>query len=1045
MVDTPGENLAATDSRVGARARGEQGVSPGLPSPKARSFFCEGAAHTPKERSLAVRCEWGARGGRDKAGEEPLPRPRARTDCAIVVHGNELHWNILHDYGGKMLNDVSHCEAFMMDCRSEVRRHSFLQQNPKFTDIFSPRASRSSKPREKDKAPQRHVVAQDTDGRPSFPPKFPGNYQKIWPSKVSMGSEELVKHMSNVPVYLQRTERGHNLQEKALNFGVLDWQRLAKWTDNHRWGTEHGYASGSPASSNASSPFTTFGSSSQSCRSSASSYLNQRNQSPSVHCHRDPSTGDDQTHLSEEASRIKNDIACHPPGITPGKCPVRHRITFSLDRCSLMDSLAASYKENKRKGPDSASVSDSLRSSFRTSTLPPRSKNREKMKSHDFRSEFREKSGDLRHVCHSTSPCALQDCPQNHRSGLCRLDRGMLDHLEENFQGNRRISFASPRNSATRIEPGRASLVGTFPSKDHQFSRLSLSVPRSCPLSSDIHGNGWLGMRPSSDLGGRTVPFDSITSSQRSDEDAMVRLNGCHGKHEKYATKLQKDTACETPGRLHRIGIKALTRGRESEPSNQSNTDLIRSSSLRENSDAKQGKWTPLASQNPERETDISKSRRSPLRRLLDPLRKSKAFNLSLAAGLTVGTPRPSSYDRKFPTEENLVSNQGPRSLFHTTPRSSISDSVNGSPPPSCMPAENLGSSYGGKHEVSSRQGLLQVSWKNGLPLFTFSLNESDILAATWKRGTSSKEDYECIYTFYHVCEIKKKIGGWISQGNKGKRKELVTNAIGQMNVTCLKCPRNHFTVREFILFGPKLRPTARETLDPVPNSELAAIVLRVPEGSTESFIDNLPHINNVGHLLKPSLETNRHAYSPGGNWVSGQILEKNYPKMVAILPSEVHGLSDTGKPATLVERWKSGGLCDCGGWDAGCSLKILTNNLLHSMSGSLQSCKTLDGTCRVELFIQGEGQERKPLFRLVTFNEGLYTVDFDASIEVLQAFSVCIAILHGKKPRGPCELQGSRLCKSMDGCVVKNSAGKPVGSSISMPHHPPLSPVGRA
>ena len=41
--------------------------------------------------------------------------------------------------------------------------------------------------------------------------------------------DELVKHMSNLPGYLLRTDKVENFQEKAFNVGVLDWSRLEKW------------------------------------------------------------------------------------------------------------------------------------------------------------------------------------------------------------------------------------------------------------------------------------------------------------------------------------------------------------------------------------------------------------------------------------------------------------------------------------------------------------------------------------------------------------------------------------------------------------------------------------------------------------------------------------------------------------------------------------------------------------------------------------------------------------------------------------------------
>ncbi|KAF9594392.1 hypothetical protein IFM89_030994 [Coptis chinensis] len=58
---------------------------------------------------------------------------------------------------------------------------------------------------------------------------------------------------------------------------------------------------------------------------------------------------------------------------------------------------------------------------------------------------------------------------------------------------------------------------------------------------------------------------------------------------------------------------------------------------------------------------------------------------------------------------------------------------------------------------------------------------------------------------------------------------------------------------------------------------------------------------------------------------------------ILAVLPSGVHGLSPTGLPSPLLDRWRSGGSCDCGGWDLGCQLRVLSN---HD-----QRAKKLDST----------------------------------------------------------------------------------------------------
>lgn len=42
---------------------------------------------------------------------------------------------------------------------------------------------------------------------------------------------------------------------------------------------------------------------------------------------------------------------------------------------------------------------------------------------------------------------------------------------------------------------------------------------------------------------------------------------------------------------------------------------------------------------------------------------------------------------------------------------------------------------------------------------------------------------------------------------------------------------------------------------------------------------------------------------------------------------------------------------------------------------------------------------ERKPIFSLSPFKDGIYAVEFDSSLKLLQAFSICIAVLNGLQP----------------------------------------------
>lgn len=70
---------------------------------------------------------------------------------------------------------------------------------------------------------------------------------------------------------------------------------------------------------------------------------------------------------------------------------------------------------------------------------------------------------------------------------------------------------------------------------------------------------------------------------------------------------------------------------------------------------------------------------------------------------------------------------------------------------------------------------------------------------------------------------------------------------------------------------------------------------------------------------------------------------------MDILVPAGFHGGPRTraGGPSSLVERWSSGGHCDCGGWDAGCPLTILNPapNRMRSPSQPhiAEDCKSVD------------------------------------------------------------------------------------------------------
>lgn len=263
---------------------------------------------------------------------------------------------------------------------------------------------------------------------------------------------------------------------------------------------------------------------------------------------------------------------------------------------------------------------------------------------------------------------------------------------------------------------------------------------------------------------------------------------------------------------------------------------------------------------------------RSPLRRMLDPLLRQKTWNKT---------------KQEAPSRVNIA--------------------VEAKPPASAAALDVTAA-------AATTRALLRVAWKNGYPLYTFSMNNTDILAATRRKPLFG--DFECTYTFYYVHQIP----------NKTKRQTMLSNVVGKMNV---KLKNDHqISSREFILVGSQLRPSS--PLQPtyfIHDAQLAAVVIekcqKRAESSNTDMLSSCSSSNSCGggggvHNLEDEEEAN-----------------KPYRSVVVILPNHVHGSSEhgPGTPSSLIDRWRSGGFCDCGGWDLGCPLTILTEKAQKSGS----------------------------------------------------------------------------------------------------------------
>jgi len=288
---------------------------------------------------------------------------------------------------------------------------------------------------------------------------------------------------------------------------------------------------------------------------------------------------------------------------------------------------------------------------------------------------------------------------------------------------------------------------------------------------------------------------------------------------------------------------------------------------------------------------DASKSRSSsPLRRLLDPLLKPKAGHRSTESShkdavLTSKNCRPGNVEISMEKKEPV---RGQRI--------------------GCTTISTVDLSKNKKNAPSTFQALLRIAVKNGQPLFTFAVdNNSNILAATVKNLAVSKED-ECdrIYTFFTFREGKKKRGSWMNQASKTKGPDYIHHAVAQMKVSGSRhydSPSQNrvdsTANKEFVLFSVKLKQGDAQIIDYEPNDELAAIVVKSPKA-----IDFINYAHQSGRQNDDTQDLH----------------------VTVVLPTGVHSLPSNGGPSSLIERWRTGGSCDCGGWDMACKLQILAN-----------------------------------------------------------------------------------------------------------------------
>lgn len=340
-----------------------------------------------------------------------------------------------------------------------------------------------------------------------------------------------------------------------------------------------------------------------------------------------------------------------------------------------------------------------------------------------------------------------------------------------------------------------------------------------------------------------------------------------------------------------------------------------------------------------------SKSRFTPMRKMFDPFRKSKSQRSPLSNPVEC---RLASLNPKF---SNTTLQFTSRKESHNSLASFVPTHLH---------------------------GFLKLDRKHGVPFFEFSANfpEDVFLAKTWKVGNA----LNWVYTFYSLGNTRKSNGSGCGGGTK---KESLL--VGQMQVSSTQVKNGNggaSMVMEFVLYDtahPRRSVSFWDTDSSSPSSD-------VPKGSTknlvggnneesdEEFVQGKAKSNNQSKnaaaelhgqqqqleiaaiVIEVAVEKRESLEFKSDHTLSNHFFEEgthgnpcSTSKVVTVIPSGNHSLptTETRGPSPLLDRWRSGGGCDCGGWDMACPLNVFINNLTAAR------CPLIHNQRSLQLFIQ--------------------------------------------------------------------------------------------
>ncbi|KAK9123458.1 hypothetical protein Sjap_013060 [Stephania japonica] len=682
---------------------------------------------------------------------------------------------------------------------------------------------------------------------------------------------ELVKYMSNLPGYLQRVERGENLQEKALNFGVLDWGRLENWKHNQK------------------------------------------------HVH--------------------------------GKSPISLSSSSNLGMSSskLETYGASSYSKGKveRGQPESTNMKE--------------------------------------RYCEYRLPD--QHCAGKQKTIVLLLPK----NIDENQVSGDSTQFECTRGNQRPLEANRQSFSGrSYANKEVQCTNVYSDTPPSCPPLHSFEDRQMSDTKSCSSTDPRTRNIllsasELKTSSGGISEESNSTSRTYNQVDQKTAASKGRCLSRHCPSTFTPDQIKRCLSSQELSAVRHLNTDFP----------VKPGPAELDVSCKDNSNRGKSKARRgssSPLKRLLDPILKPRVVNHHRSM-------------ESMEDESTLVCDtwKSSEEVLECSKVTSVKRDLHFAGSKIRTDASCLAV----KHQMV--QALLTVTVKDGVQSLAFAVdNNENILTAKMKKtDISGKYDCSWVYTSYSF--HKKKSGGIINRGGKGKHQDFAPKIVGQMKVSGSQGlesdeydSKNSFILREFVLHAVEQKPTVKNIQDLELHDELAAIVVKVPKHISRNLSRERWCCTNVGSIPEMEfpecfLKERDSCNSREGLQYEPCIRSQSIYSAKVILPSGNHGFPSKGVPSSLINRWKSGGSCDCGGWDLGCNLRILACK--DQDSKGFSSSNNVSSPDHFVLFFEGgTAQEKKPAFTFGTFNGGICTVNFSTSISSLQAFSICVALLQSTK-----------------------------------------------